>query len=75
MPEGQAMHYTDEFLHQLTNDRQHERQASAAAHRLVGASPASRRLAHSLRAAADLLDRPVIVGNALPGRGSPAPGA
>lgn len=69
------MHLSDDFFHQLTHDRQHERQASADAHRLVAASSLRRRLAHSLRATADRLDRPVVVSAALPGRGHPAPGA
>ena len=69
------MYLSHQLLHQLTYDRQHERQASAAAHRLVATTSVRRRLAHSLRAAADRLDRPVVVSAALPGRGHPAPGA
>lgn len=69
------MYLPDDLLHQLTHDRRHEREAAAAAHRLGATTPVRRRLAHSLRAAADRLDRPVVVGSALPGRGHPAPGA
>jgi hypothetical protein len=62
------MHFSPDLLTQITHDRQDERQASAAAHRLVS-TPARRRIAQSLRRAADRLDAPVVVTTALPGRG------
>lgn len=61
-----------ELLDQLVADRQHDRQAAAASRRLAQASPARRRVAQSLRRAADRLDgsgSTVVASNALPGRG------
>jgi hypothetical protein len=65
------LHPSFDLLHQLTADRQHDRQATAAAHRLAESSPARRRIAQSLRRAADRLDAtaPAVAGSALPGRG------
>jgi hypothetical protein len=72
------MQLSSDLLQQLTYDRQHERQASAAARRLVATTPARRRIAQSLRRAADRLDATapsVGVSTALPGRGQAASGA
>jgi hypothetical protein len=66
------MDVSPSLLEQLVNDRQQDRWASAAAHRLAGSSPARRRIAQSLRRAADRLDAatsPSAVGSAAPGRG------
>ncbi len=64
---------TSDLLHQLTHDRQQSLQASAAARRLTGVDPARRRMARSLRRAADRLDAATAasgqVSSALPGRG------
>lgn len=67
----------DDVLSQLTHDRQQDRLAAAAVHRLVPASPARTRIARTLRRAADRLDAaaasPVPLGgtvrSALPGGG------
>ena len=62
---------------QIVHDRQHDRLASAAAHRLVAPNPARTRIARTLRRAADRLDTatsPSAV-SALPGGGfEPPPG-
>jgi hypothetical protein len=66
------MHLSSQLLHQLTDDRQQDRRSEAAAQRLAGTSPARRRIAQSLRRAADRLDSTapaVSVSKALPGRG------
>jgi hypothetical protein len=64
---------TSDLLDQLTHDRTQDLQATAAARRLVGSGPARRRIAQSLRRAADRLDAATAaagpVGGALPGRG------
>jgi len=65
------MQLSPDLLQQLTHDRQQDRLGAAAAHRLVGTSPARMRIAQSLRRAADRLD---AAGNALPGRGETASG-
>ena len=68
------MHPSPDLLQQLVNDRQQDRRASAAAHRLVGSSPARARIARTLRRAADRLDTatsPPAVSSALPGGYSP----
>jgi hypothetical protein len=48
--------HSPDLLQQLTLDRQHDLQASADAHRLAAPGPARRRIAQSLRRAADRLD-------------------
>ena len=62
-----------DLLHQLTHDRAHGLRAPAANRRAVGYVPARRRVAQSLRRAADRLDAAAVppgrVGDALPGRG------
>ena len=66
------MHTSPDLLQQLTHDRQQDRWASAVAHRLAGPSQARRRIAQSLRRAADRLDTatsPSGVSEALPGGG------
>ncbi len=72
------MHPSPDFLHQIVHDRQHDRLASAAAHRLVAPNPARTRNARTLRRAADRLDTatsPSAVRSALPGGGcTPPPG-
>ena len=50
------MQLSPDLLQQLAHDRQHELRASAAARRLAGHVPARRRIAQSLRHAADRLD-------------------
>ena len=66
------MELSSDLLHQLTHDRAHELRAPAANRRVAGYVPARRRVAQSLRRAADRLDAasvpPGAVG-ALPGRG------
>lgn len=70
------MHPHD-LLPQLTHDRQQDRLASAAVHRLAPASPARIRIARTLRRAADRLDAAAVspapargtVPSALPGGG------
>jgi hypothetical protein len=69
------MHLPD-HLQQATYDRQQARQASAAAHRFVGSSPARIRIARTLRRAADRLDAatsPSSVRSAHPGGSSQLP--
>lgn len=66
------MHASPDLLQQLTLDHQQELRASAAAHRLAATGPARRRIAQSLRRAADRLDAatsPSGVSQALPGGG------
>jgi hypothetical protein len=66
------MYLSTDLLHQLTDDRQQNQWATAAAHRLAGSSPARARIARTLRRAADRLDTatsPSAVRGALPGRG------
>ena len=50
------IHPSSELLQQLTHDRQHALRATACARRLADGSPARRRIAQSLRRAADRLD-------------------
>lgn len=47
---------TSDLLHQLRDDRQQDLRAKAAVRRLAGSGPARRRIAQSLRRAADRLD-------------------
>lgn len=66
------MHPSADLLAQLTSDRLQDRRAAAAAHRIVESTPARRRIAQSLRRAADRIDTatsPSTVRSALPGRG------
>ena len=66
------MHPSADLLAQLTNDRLQDRRAAAAAHRIAESTPARRRIAQSLRRAADRIDTatsPSAVRSALPGRG------
>ena len=66
------MYLSPDLLHQLTDDRQQDRRAAAAAHRIAGSSPARTRIARTLRRAADRLDTatsPSSVRGALPGGG------
>lgn len=60
-------------LAQFAHDRQQDRLAAAAAHRLVPPSPARTRLARTLRRAADRLDAatasPAQARSAVPGGG------
>jgi hypothetical protein len=64
------MQLSPDLLQQLTEDRMNDRQASAAASRIVATTPARMRIAQSLRRAADRLDATSTV----PGRGTPASG-
>ena len=50
------MDHSFQLLQQLSDDRQSGRHAAAAAERLVDPTPARRRIAQSLRRAADRLD-------------------
>ena len=50
------MHYDHEFLMQAAADRGQALRAAAAAHRLVDSVSARRRIAQSLRRAADRFD-------------------
>jgi hypothetical protein len=52
---GAPMHTAD-FLSQIVHDRQQDRLASAAVHRLVPSSPVRTTLARTLRRTADRLD-------------------
>ncbi len=65
--------YPAPTLSQLTQDRQQDRLAAAAVHRLVPSSPARTRVARTLRRTADRLDAatasPSKVRSALPGGG------
>jgi hypothetical protein len=66
------MYLSSELLHQLISDRQQDRHSAASAQRAAEPSQARRRIARSLRRAADRLDASastVTVSNALPGRG------
>jgi hypothetical protein len=70
------MYPSPDILQQLTHDRQRDRQTAAAAHKLVGSSPARTRIARTLRRAADRLDAttsPSAVRSALPGGGFEPP--
>ena len=67
------MHASPDLLQQVLHDRQQDRWASAAAHRLAGSSPARRRIAQSLRRAADRLDSATSQGAASPRPGLTAP--
>jgi hypothetical protein len=51
------MYPSSDLLEQLSNDRQQDRRAAAAAQRLVATFPARMRIARSLRRVADRLDR------------------
>jgi len=65
--------YTAPTLSQLTQDRQQDRLAAAAEHRLAPSSPARMRVARTLRRTADRLDAATVspskVRSALPGGG------
>ncbi len=50
------MYPAPEVLAQITHDRQQDRLAAAAVHRLVPSSPARTRIARTLRRTADRLD-------------------
>jgi hypothetical protein len=50
------MYPAPDFLLQTTQDRQQDRLAAAAVHRLVPSSPARLRIARTLRRTADRLD-------------------
>ena len=66
------MQLSSDLLQQLTVDRHQDLRASAAARRLAGHVSARRRIAHSLRRAADRIDAATPqapVSTALPGRG------
>lgn len=60
------MHLSSELLDQLITDRQQDRHSAAAAQRLAEASPARRRIAQSLRRAADRLDSSAVGARADP---------
>ena len=67
------MHPADSFL-QLAHDRQQDRLAAAAVHRLAPSSPVRTRLARTLRRTADRLDAATVaparpMRSALPGGG------
>ena len=66
------MHPAD-FLSHVTHDRQQDRLAAAAVHRLVPSSPARSRIARTLRRTADRLDAATApatpMRSALPGGG------
>ena len=67
------MYAATDFDAQITHDRQQDRLAAAAVHRLVPSRPARSRLARTLRRTADRLDaataRSARVGRAVPGGG------
>jgi hypothetical protein len=75
MQQEKPMHPSD-VLTQITQDRQQDRLAVAAAHRLVPSAPVRTRIARSLRRAADRLDAatasPTQARSALPGGGCEA---
>ena len=50
------MYPAPEYLAQITQDRQQDRLAAAAVHRLAPSSPARSRIARTLRRTADRLD-------------------
>ena len=50
------MYPAPELFHQFIHDRQQDRRAAAAAHRLAASSPARSSIARTLRRAADRLD-------------------
>ncbi|MGZ8783006.1 MAG: hypothetical protein ACXWZB_05855 [Gaiellaceae bacterium] len=59
------MHSSD-FLSHLIHDRQQDRLASAAVHRLVPSSPVRSRIARSLRRTADRLDAATTISQGAP---------
>ena len=61
------MDLSSQVFEQMTDDRHRDRQAAAAAERLVDGTPVRRRIAQSLRRAADRLD-----GNAVSARADSA---
>jgi hypothetical protein len=65
--------HSSPVLSQIVHDRQQDRLAAAAAHRLVPSTPVRNRIARSLRRAADRLDAAAVspsqVRSALPGGG------
>ena len=65
--------HLDDFVTQASYDRQQDRLAAAAVHRLVPASPARVKMARTLRRAADRLDTATAVKTpvrrAIPGGG------
>ena len=67
------MYPAPDFLAQITHDRQQDRLAAAAVHRLVPSSPARSRIARTLRRTADRLDAAAAaaspVRSAVPGGG------
>jgi hypothetical protein len=67
------MYPAPDFLLQTTQDRQQDRLAAAAVHRLVPSSPARLRIARTLRRTADRFDAATAaaspVRSALPGGG------
>ena len=67
------MYAATDFDSQITHDRQQDRLAAAAVHRLVPSSPARSRIARTLRRTADRLDAATAstspVRSALPGGG------
>jgi hypothetical protein len=67
------MYPAPDFLLQATHDRQQDRLAAAAVHRLISSSPARTRIARTLRRTADRLDAATAaatpVRSALPGGG------
>ena len=66
------MYPATDLLAQLTSDRLQDRRAAAAAHRIAESTPTRRRIAQSLRRAADRIDTatsPAGVRSAPPGRG------
>jgi hypothetical protein len=70
------MQLSSDLLHQLTDDRAHDLRAPAAARRLAGYVPARRRVAQSLRRAADRLDDAAVPpGSLAQGRGSAGSGS
>jgi hypothetical protein len=67
------MYPAPDFLDQITHDRQQDRLAAAAVHRLVPSSSARSRIARTLRRTADRLDAATAsakpVRSAVPGGG------
>ena len=59
------MHPADTLL-QLTQDRQQDRLAAAAVHRLVPSSPVRRTIARTLRRTADRLDAATAAASPMP---------
>ena len=54
------MYPAPEYLAQITQDRQQDRLAAAAVHRLAPSSPARSRIARTLRRTADRLDAATV---------------